>query len=113
MLGGFVEHQILCRDAVYPDDHVAWQHACARRRRAVDRAHDRQRAASLDKFKPNIADFSSGHRLHGAQSVAVDVPRVRIKRGQHPLDRGAHQLRLVRLIDIVVANLLKDLAKHT
>ena len=58
------------------------------------------------------AELAAVGGLHVAERLGVHVARVRIERRQHAVDGRLDHLRLVRLLDVVGADLLEDVAEQ-
>ena len=107
-----VERHALGRIVVDRRDDVARHHARLGGRRVVDRADDLDQAVLLRHFDAETAELAVGLHLHVAIGLRVHVARVRVERTQHAVDRRFDQLRLVGLLDVVVANLLEHVAEQ-
>ena len=98
--------------AVDGDDQIGRHDAGARGGRVVDRGHDFHDAVFLRHLDAEAAELAARLHLHVAEALGVHVARMRIERGQHAVDRRFHQLLVLRLLDIIRANLLEDVAEQ-
>ena len=81
-------------------------------RRLVDRGDDLDEAVLHGDLDAEAAELAAGLHLHVAEALRVHVARMRIERGQHAVDRRFDQLGLVRLLDVVRADLLEHVAEQ-
>ena len=107
-----IERQALRRLVVDRGDDVAGQHARLGGRRIVDRRHHLDEAVLLGHLDAKAAELALRLDLHVAERLGVHVARMGVERGEHAVDRGLDQLRLVRLLDIVVADLVEHVAEQ-
>ena len=76
--------------------------AAAEGRDDLDRAifhHDRQAETGI---------IAVDHGLESLEIAAVQIARMRIERGQHPVDHAAHQLVVIDLVDVTRLDALVD-----
>ena len=98
--------------AVHMGDEVARLDARLRGGRVVDRRDDLDEPVFLPDLDPQAA---KGAARLGLQVLVVgggDKTRMRVERGQHPVDRGLDQGLVVHLFDILAADLFKDAAEQ-
>jgi len=80
--------------------------------RLVDRRHDLDQAVFHGDLDAEAAEFAAGLDLHVAERFRLHVARMRVKTGQHPVDRGFDQLGVVGLLDVVGAYALEHIAEQ-
>ena len=69
-------------------------------------------AVLLGDFDAEAAELALRLDLHVLERLGVHVARMRVERGEHAVDGRFDQLGLVRLLDIVVANLVEHVAEQ-
>src|SRR5262249_10090000 len=63
-------------------------------------------------FDAQPAEFATGLNLHVAEVLGIEIARVRIKPIEHAVDGSLDQLRIVRLLDVVGTDALKNVTKQ-
>ena len=94
------------------DDKVVGQNTSLRSGRFVDRRHHLDHAVFLGDFDAKTAELAAVLHLRVPEALRIHVARVRIKSGQHSIDRGFDQLAIVRLFDVIGAYALEDIAEQ-
>ena len=84
----------------------------ARSRGIVDRRHDLDKPVFLSHLDAKTAEFAARLNLHVAEALGVHVARMRVKRIKHAVDRRLDKLLLVRLLDIIGADFLENVAEE-
>ena len=107
-----IERHALRRGAVDGGDDVAGHQARLGGRRVVDRRDHLDEPVLLGHLDAEAAELALGRTLHLAIGVGVHVAGMRVERRQHAVDRRIDQLALVRLLDVIVANLLEHVAEQ-
>jgi len=82
-------------------------------RRLVDRRHDLDQAVFLRDLDAEPAELATDLNLHVAEALRVHVARMRIEPVEHAVDGRFDQLGVVRLLDVMRAHALKDVAEQT
>ena len=111
-LDRLVQGHALHRLVVERDDEVARLDAGAEGRRVVDRRTPLDEAVLHRALDAEPAELAAGLHLHVAEAFRIHVARMRIKTGQHAVDRRFDQLAVVRFFDIVGAYALEYVAEQ-
>ena len=82
------------------------------RRRAVDGRDDLHEALFLRDLDPQTAEFAACLDAHVGRVIGRQVAGMRIKRGEHPVDRRLDQFARVHLFDILRADAFEDVAEQ-
>jgi hypothetical protein len=112
LLDGVVEGQADNRLAVDGGEEVAGLDASAEGGRAIHRGHDFHEAVLRGDFDAEAAVFAGSLGLHVLEVVGVEIAGVRVKRGEHAVDRGFDRFRLVEFGDVVGLRLGDDLGEQ-
>src|SRR5690606_25634311 len=112
LLDGFLQRLAHHRLAVEMGDQVAGQNAGLLRRRVVDRRHHLDQAVFLRNLDAESAELAA--RLHAGflEIARRQIDRIGIERREHAVDGGFHQLLVLGLLVIIVADALEDLAEQ-
>ena len=112
LVDGLIEAQALNILVVDGGDDVAGQDPGARGRGIVDRRHDLDEPVLLRHLDAETAEFAARLNLHVAEALGVHVARMRVERAEHAVDRRLDELLLVRLLDIIGADFLENIAEE-
>ena len=93
-------------------DQIVRLHAGASGGGSVHRGDDLHDAVFHRDLDAEAAEFAARLRLHVAEILGVEESGVRIERTQHAVDGRFDQLRIVRLLDILRANVLENVAEQ-
>ena len=80
--------------------------------RFVDRRHHLDEAVFHGDLDAEPAELAAGLHLHVAEALRIHVAGMRIKPGEHAVDRGFDQLAVVRLLDVIGAHALENIAEQ-
>ena len=108
LLEGEPEHRLV----VEMGHQVARLDAGALRGRVVDRRDHLDEAVLHRHFDAEAAELAPRLNLNFFVALGVVVFRVRVERSDHPLDGGVDQIGRAHLLDVIVANTLKDVAEQ-
>src|SRR5664279_1220166 len=107
-----IEAQALNVLIVDGGDNIARQYPRARGRGIVDWRHDLDRPVFLGDLNTKTTKLAASLNLHVAEALGVHVTRMRVKRTEHAVDRRLNELLLVRLLDIIGADFLENIAEE-
>ena len=106
------KRQPLNRGVVDLGDQVAGHDAGLRRRRVVHGRDHLDQAILHHDLDTESAELAVGGLLHVLPGFVIHVPRMRIERSDHAVDRAFDQLGVVGLLDIVGPDPLEYLAEQ-
>ena len=112
LLDGLVEGQTLDLLVVDMRDDVVGEDAGPRGRGLVDRRDDLDEPFLHGDLDAETAELAAGLHLHVAEAFRVHVARMRIEAGEHAVDGRFDELGLVRLLDVIRADLLEHVAEQ-
>src|SRR3990172_1906240 len=95
-----IEAHAFHRRVVDLDDGGAGLQAGAERRRILDRGDDLDEAVFHADLDPQATKFALGADLKLAERIGVQIGRMRVKVGEHAVDRAADELLVLHRLDV-------------
>ena len=112
LLDRLIKRQALHLLVVELGDDVVGHHAGLGGGRLVDRSDHLHQAVLHRNLDAEPAELAAGLHLHVAEALRIHIARMRIEPGEHAVDRGFDELRVVRLLDVVGAHPLEHVAEQ-
>ncbi len=112
LVHGLLQREPLDRVIIDLGDQVARHDAGFRRRRFIHRSDHLDEAILHHDLDTEPAELAVGGLLHVTPGLLIHVPRMRIERCDHAVDRALDQLGVVGLFNVIGPYPLEHLAKQ-